>query len=243
MEYKASGLVCTVILEKNVFIAAAIDNLYHNPSSATAESSFHGTNIPVFQHADYLLSLPSFRVNANNSGRRKQGKLPASYTDIQSTVLGKPKPPVSSDIDPVLFFLDGSTSSHPNEWLLKLATESEDLKDQMSFSTYFSRTSDTVFKTRSHLMPLITEPVTDPATVRHTANMVKAITENVNPGQPVVITADQPVYALGKQLQWIFPDEFRDFVWMLGPLHIENHFIKAISDQTFVRIKTFRVRH
>ena len=29
-------------------------------------------------------------------------------------------------------------------------------------------------------MPLITEPVTDPATVRYTANMVKAITENVN---------------------------------------------------------------
>ena len=74
MEYKVNSLVCLVILKKNVFTAAAIDNLYHNPSSATAESSFHGTNIPVFQHADYLLSLPSFRVNANNSGRRKQGK-------------------------------------------------------------------------------------------------------------------------------------------------------------------------
>ena len=66
--------------------------------------------------------------------------------------------------------------------------------------------------------------------MRHAANMAKAITENVNPGQPVVITADQPVYALGKKLQWIFQDEFRDFVWMLGPLHIEQNFIKAIGD-------------
>ena len=60
--------------------------------------------------------------------------------------------------------------------------------------------------------------------------MVKAITEIVNPDQPVVITADQPVYIFGKQLQWIFPDEFRDFVWMLRPLQIEQNFIKAIGD-------------
>ena len=100
----------------------------------------------------------------------------------------------------------------------------------MSFSAYFSRTSDTVFKTSSHLLPLITEPVRVPVTTYHAANMVKAIAENVNPSQPVVITADQPVYVVKKQLQWIFPEEFRDFVWMLGPLHIEQNFIKAIGD-------------
>ena len=200
-EYQANGLVCPVDLKKNVFTTAAIDNLNHNPSSATAESSFHGTTISVFQHADYHLSLPSFRVDANSSGRRNQGKLPVSYTDIQQTVSGKPEPQVSSDIDPDSFFLDGSTSAHPNEWLLKLATEPEEVKDRMNFSAYFSRTSDTVSKTSSHLLPLITVPVTAPATVHHAANMVKAITENVNPGQPIVITADQSVYALRKQLQ------------------------------------------
>ena len=78
-------------------------------------------------------------------------------------------------------------------------------------------------------MPLIIQPVTAPAIVPHAANMVKAIIENVNPGQPVFITADQPVYAPGKQLQWIFPDEFRDFVWMLGPQHTEQNFIKVIG--------------
>ena len=82
----------------------------------------------------------------------------------------------------------------------------------MGFSVYFSRTLDTVFKTSNHLLPFFIEPVTAPATVCHAANMVKAITENVNPGQLVVITADQPVSALGKQLQWVFPDELRDVV-------------------------------
>ena len=79
-----------------------------------------------------------------------------------------------------------------------MATKSEDVKYQISLSAYFSRISDTVFKTSSHLLPLITDPVIAPASVHHAGNMVRAITENVNPGQPLVITADQPVYALGK---------------------------------------------
>ena len=110
-------------------------------------------------------------------------------------------------------------------------TEPEDLNNQMSFWAYFSRTSDTVFKASSHLLSLITEPVTAPATVRHTANKVKTITVNVNPGQPVAITPDQPVHALKKQLQWIFPDDFGDFLWIIGPLYIEKNFIKVIGDQ------------
>ena len=92
MEYQANGLVCPVDLKKNVFTTAAIDNLNHNRSSANAEFSFHGTTVSNFQHADYHLSLPSFRVNAKNSGRGKQGKLPVSYTHIQPIVLGNQSP-------------------------------------------------------------------------------------------------------------------------------------------------------
>ena len=99
-----------------MFTTAAIDNLDHHTSSAAAKSSFHGTTILVFQHADYHLSSLSFRFDASNRRRRrKQGKLPVSYKDIQQTVLGKPKPLVSSDIDPDSFFLDGSVSALSNE--------------------------------------------------------------------------------------------------------------------------------
>ena len=57
MEYQANGFVGPVDLKKNVFTTTAIDNLDHNPSSATAESSFHGTTISVFQHADFHISV------------------------------------------------------------------------------------------------------------------------------------------------------------------------------------------
>ena len=76
---------------------------------------------------------------------------------------------------------------------------------------------------------MIPEPVTSPATVRHAVKQIKMITERLNRGQPPVITGDQPVYALGKQIQWMFPNEFQDVVWLLGPLHIEQNFLEAIG--------------
>ena len=36
-----------------------------------------------------------------------------------------------------------------------------------------------------------------------------------------IITADQPVYALGKQVQWLYPHEFGKIIWMIGPLHTD----------------------
>ena len=76
---------------------------------------------------------------------------------------------------------------------------------------------------------MIPEQVQSPATVRHATCQVKMITERLNPGQPAVITGDQPVYALGKQVQWMFPNELKDVIWLLGPLHIEKNFLEAIG--------------
>ena len=45
-----------------------------------------------------------------------------------------------------------------------------------------------------------------------------------------VITADQPVYPLAKQVQWIHPNRFKNFVWIMGPLHIEMALLNALDD-------------
>ena len=74
-------------------------------------------------------------------------------------------------------------------------------------------------KTGSRLLP-----------VRHAVNIVNKINQKINPSQISVITGDQPVYAIGTQLQWMFPTEFKDIVWMSGPHQIEQVFIKAIGD-------------
>ena len=49
-EYNFNNLVCPSSLQQGTFTTAAVDNLDHNPSSTTAQSSFHGTTISIFQH-------------------------------------------------------------------------------------------------------------------------------------------------------------------------------------------------
>lgn len=47
----------------------------------------------------------------------------------------------------------------------------------------------------------------------------------------IVLTADQPIYALAKQLQWKFPELFREhkIVMMMRDLHIEKTVSKLVS--------------
>ena len=62
--------------------------------------------------------------------------------------------------------------------------------------------------------------------------MVNLVLEEVNPGQVSVMSGDQPVYAIGKQVQWHYPDLYGEdkLVMMMGPLHIEMNFLGAIGD-------------
>ena len=61
--FKEDGVVSPACLRKGLFIVGALDNLDHNPSSITSQSSFHSTGISLFQFlldqilvsADHLL--------------------------------------------------------------------------------------------------------------------------------------------------------------------------------------------
>jgi hypothetical protein len=55
------------------------------------------------------------------------------------------------------------------------------------------------------LLPLLKDSITSNATVAHTMKIVMQLLYHINPGQIAVITADQPVYAIGKQVQWLYP--------------------------------------
>ena len=48
--FEKENLVCPPILRQKLFTSAALDNIDHDPSSTTAEDSFHGTGISLFQH-------------------------------------------------------------------------------------------------------------------------------------------------------------------------------------------------
>ena len=66
--------------------------------------------------------------------------------------------------------------------------------------------------------------------VRHCIIIICKIIEHVNPCQSPVITGNQPVYAPGTQVQFMYPLEFDKVIWMMAPLHTEMAFISAIGD-------------
>ena len=59
--------------------------------------------------------------------------------------------------------------------------------------------------------------------VKHAMNVGKSVTEFLNPGQTPVIGMDQPMYAIGKQIQWKWNESLGEgkYVLMLGALHVE----------------------
>ena len=56
------------------------------------------------------------------------------------------------------------------------------------------------------------------------------IISKVNPHQITLITANQPVYTLGKQIMWQYTEECKDVFSMMGPLNIEMAFMNVIGN-------------
>lgn len=85
---------------------------------------------------------------------------------------------------------------------------------------------------QSILLPLLKESINSHAMVTHCLKVIKAILHSLNPEQVPVVTADQPVFALLKQVQWHQPSLFGEdkFVIMMGSLHIEMAFINTLGD-------------
>ena len=50
--FELEKTVCPPTLRKGFFTYGAIDNINHNPSSSTSQSSFHGTGISLFQNRE-----------------------------------------------------------------------------------------------------------------------------------------------------------------------------------------------
>jgi len=71
-------------------------------------------------------------------------------------------------------------------------------------------------------LPLFYENAHSVAMIKHAMIVAKNAIEHLNPGQIPVITMDQPLYALAKQIQWSWSElDEKSYVVMLGGLHIE----------------------
>ena len=75
------------------------------------------------------------------------------------------------------------------------------------------------------LLPIFEDKAASFPMLQHGMNIVSKLTEKLNPGQIPVITGDQPIFAIMKQIQWQEPKYSEDkFVILVGGLHVETSF-------------------
>ena len=82
-----------------------------------------------------------------------------------------------------------------------------DTKKTKTKSFYKTRTNSTspLLPGISTILPLFMEKAATPAMIKHAFNVLIAIVSLCNPGQYPIMATDLPIYAIGKQLQWMYP--------------------------------------
>ncbi len=86
-QFIQDGVVAPACLRKGLFTIGALDNIDHDPSSTTSQTSFHGTGISLFQFptaADPGMNRPSIQMPPSGSS---QHSLPDSYAFVPAVAL------------------------------------------------------------------------------------------------------------------------------------------------------------
>jgi len=101
-QYERDGVVCPFILRKDLFTAAAIDNIDHNRTSNTAGQSFHGTDISMFRNrTSQSDGTKRERQPEGTSQSSRKYSLPEYYTNVTPASLVTN----NQSFSPVMFFL------------------------------------------------------------------------------------------------------------------------------------------
>ena len=73
--------------------------------------------------------------------------------------------------------------------------------------------------TPTALLPLFQESAHTVAMIKHSMDVVKSAVEHLNREQIPVLTFDQPLFALAKQIQWKWPEKYEVCSYVWWPTH------------------------
>ncbi|CAG9768430.1 unnamed protein product [Ceutorhynchus assimilis] len=246
------GAVCPSNLKNGIFTVSALDNIVYNPSSSTSRGSgFHGTGISLFQlpnkgecGVDQTFSIHYETVQ--KKGDRSVPSLPDFYSILTECVLSATKaethlsePELTDSMTPK--GLDNNWYRNEEGWL---ETEPETSSPNVSWAAYYAERDTTHNPIAINvLLPLFHEKSTKLSMIKHGTTLVRNVGKSLNESQTPVICFDQPLFTICKIIQW--PLEFGEsqFVAMMGPLHIEQTFLRILGqflEGNFVVRKTAR---
>jgi len=234
--YHQIGTVCPPQIQKGQFITAAVDNIGHNPSSATSTGSFHGTSLSLFQNVttESNTSDDTDRGFTNSiaplKGQRMVKDLPIAYSEIKPT--GLPSNDVYVPLTAGNLTSSCNTLSKEMEkeydWLShveNLHADEISSESNISWAAYHASliAEPDILPSINAMLPLFAEEASTLSMLRHCFEVIQAAVQHVNPGQILVICVDQPLFAKMKQLQWSMDRLYGEdkFVILLGGLHTE----------------------
>ena len=243
--YQEDRVVYPPNLRLQLFTTAAVDNIDHNPSSTTANDSFHGTSISLFQHVttnEPGISRERTPLTKTAAGTKKVIALPESYTQVPPASLPNKNIPVPNMLQQQTKGGDNVDTAFAEEfnWLQNvnsiIQAESLENETRLSWAAYhcaggLTQNAISASSALCALLPLFPDEAKSVAMIKHSMNVIKASVEYINPCQIPVIAFDQPLYALAKQIQWNWRDIYGEqkFVVMFGGLHIEQAFLKTLG--------------
>ena len=130
-QVQRDGVVCPTQLRHGLFTVGALDNIDYNPSSTSAEGSFHGTCISLIQSPSKNKMgehRPSVTLSASDQGENLS--LPDSYTVVPAVSLKEASVQVPTRVNPGTIVADMRKAKQ--EELQWIATATEHLsKDKL----------------------------------------------------------------------------------------------------------------
>ena len=97
--YIDEGAVCPSNLRLHLFTTSAVDNIDHNPTSTTAQDSFHGTGISLFQQpTTENPGTTRARIDISHAvtNTKSVRQLPEVYTEVAPVIPPTKHPQVSA---------------------------------------------------------------------------------------------------------------------------------------------------
>ena len=231
--YSKYGCFFPSILKKGLFSVWLKDNIDVNPKANFAKSSYHGTSSSMIQfvtNEEKGEDFPCSSFTNKTSRCKKLVPLPPEYTSVEnlydtktkSSKIWAPKTPDFKDLDD--FSLFDLAVGEELYWLIKFNSlvDTDALPPAWASFHAAEKRSKLYPPGINTILPMLRDKVHTLNTQAHIMKENIKWTEILNPGQTPVDVSDQPVYALTKTLQFMYPDEFSNYFALFGQLHIEQ---------------------
>ena len=204
--------------------------------------------MPLFQHqTDEFQCVLRGTLSMKDSGVNNVPELPDAYTNVHPAVFKCKNPLLPRPITP-LHIDTGISLAHEFEWLKSVRlTQTADANVNITWAAHhISKNRGKAFEVSiSSLLSLLRESAQSVSTVKQVMGKIKDTVAYLYPGQIPVITADQPIFALAKQIQWTWPDQYGEdkVVIMLEDcilkwLHLsrlETYYSPAVGQELLLR--------